>query len=42
MPSILTDLWRDYCDTDNNMDYHEFDFNGGKLTFFTLPTPLYI
>lgn len=23
------------------MDYHEADFNGGKLGLFTLPLPLY-
>lgn len=41
LPSISVDFWKEHCEPDNLLDYHEVDMNDGKLGQFTLPTPLY-
>lgn len=37
----MADFWREHCEPDNLLDYHEADLNDGKLGQFTLPAPHY-
>ncbi|KAB0803414.1 hypothetical protein PPYR_00384 [Photinus pyralis] len=38
---VLLDFWKEHCELDNLMDYHEIDLNNGQLGLFTLPVPKY-
>ncbi|KAK4883887.1 hypothetical protein RN001_000158 [Aquatica leii] len=38
---MFTDFWKQHCEIDNIIDYHEIDLNNSKLGLFTLPTPKY-
>lgn len=41
LSAVMEHFWREHCEPDNLMDYHEAEMNGGKLGLFSLPLPLY-
>lgn len=37
----MIDFWKEHCEPDNLIDYHEVDLNDGNLGLYTLPIPSY-
>ncbi|KAF5300894.1 hypothetical protein FQR65_LT09057 [Abscondita terminalis] len=41
LSQVQLDFWKEHCDDDNILDYHEIDLNNGRLGLFSLPIPKY-